>query len=270
MIESSLFCGVSNPESKWFMQLYPNAIKQRTISCDVHNFVLSEGWGYEKYASREYIFRKNNDVLSQEKLMIFCELELLSDLVIRSGQNTQKYKIHECRLSNDLSLLLNRDKFSDVTLVVGEHEFLAHKNILSARSEVFAAMFEHDMEEQQSNRVVITDVDHLVLQEMLRFIYTGESPNLAKMANHLFAAADKYALEPLKALSEEALFYALSIETVPETLALAVLHSADRLKEKTIEFFKTHSKDIVKTNEWKNLVKTNPNVLAEAFGSLFT
>ncbi|XP_055842805.1 protein roadkill-like [Episyrphus balteatus] len=126
------------------------------------------------------------------------------------------------------------------------------------------------MEEQQSNRVVITDVDHEVLQEMLQFIYTGESPNLAKMANHLFAAADKYALESLKALSEEALFYALSIETVAETLALAVMHSAEKLKEKTIEFFKNHSKDIVKTNEWKNLAKTNPIVLAEAFEALLT
>lgn len=37
----------------------------------------------------------------------------------------------------------------------------------------------------------ITDVDNEVLREMLRFIYTGKSGNLDKMADDLLAAADK-------------------------------------------------------------------------------
>lgn len=52
-------------------------------------------------------------------------------------------------------------------------------------------MFEHEMEERKQNRVAITDVDHEVLKEMLRFIYTGKAPNLEKMADDLLAAADK-------------------------------------------------------------------------------
>lgn len=47
------------------------------------------------------------------------------------------------------------------------------------------------MEERKQNRVAITDVDHEVLREMLRFIYTGKAPNLEKMADDLLAAADK-------------------------------------------------------------------------------
>ena len=65
---------------------------------------------------------------------------------------------------------------------------------LLARSDVFAAMFEHEMEERKLNRVAITDVDHEVLKEMLRFIYTGKAPNLEKMADDLLAAADKVIL----------------------------------------------------------------------------
>lgn len=52
-------------------------------------------------------------------------------------------------------------------------------------------MFEHEMEERKQNRVTINDVDHEVLKEMLRFIYTGKAPNLEKMADDLLAAADK-------------------------------------------------------------------------------
>ena len=39
----------------------------------------------------------------------------------------------------------------------------------------------------------ITDVDHEVLREMLRFIYTGKASSLEKMADDLLAAADKVA-----------------------------------------------------------------------------
>lgn len=63
-----------------------------------------------------------------------------------------------------------------------------------ARSPVFAAMFEHEMEERKQNRVAITDVDHEVLREMLRFIYTGRAANLERMADDLLAAADKVSL----------------------------------------------------------------------------
>lgn len=52
-------------------------------------------------------------------------------------------------------------------------------------------MFEHEMEERKQNKVAIIDVEQDVLKEMLRFIYTGKSPNLEKMADDLLAAADK-------------------------------------------------------------------------------
>ena len=69
-----------------------------------------------------------------------------------------------------------------------------------ARSQVFAAMFEHDMEEAKHNRVEVKDVDSEVMDQMLRFIYTGKAPDLERMAAELLAAADKYALDRLKVI----------------------------------------------------------------------
>lgn len=60
-----------------------------------------------------------------------------------------------------------------------------------ARSVVFNAMFEHQMIEGKSNRVKIDDVDADVMYEMLRFIYTGKTSGIDKMADLLLAAADK-------------------------------------------------------------------------------
>lgn len=58
-------------------------------------------------------------------------------------------------------------------------------------------MFEHEMAERKQNRVAISDVEHDVLKEMLRFIYTGKSPSLEKMADDLLAAADKVCISIL-------------------------------------------------------------------------
>lgn len=125
-------------------------------------------------------------------LLCVWQVSVVADSVNISGQsNAVQFKVPECRLSEDLGGLFENQKFSDVTLAVSGREFQAHKAILAARSPVFAAMFEHEMEERKHNRVEITDVDHEVLREMLRFIYTGKAANLEKMADDLLAAADK-------------------------------------------------------------------------------
>lgn len=203
------------------------------------------------------------------------QVSVVADSVNISGQsNTIQFKVPECRLPDDLGLLFENQKFSDVTLTVCGREFQAHKAILAgksffkiyqlyfyivinisfkkmndelilihvtltARSPVFSAMFEHEMEERKQNRVDITDVDHEVLREMLRFIYTGKAANLEKMADDLLAAADKYALERLKVMCEEALCTSLAIENAADILILADLHSADQLKAQAIDFINT-------------------------------
>ncbi len=83
-------------------------------------------------------------------------------------------------------------------------------------------------------------MDHEVFREMLRFIYTGKAANLERMADDLLAAADKYALERLKVMCEEALCTNLSTENSAEVLILADLHSADQLKAQAIDFINTY------------------------------
>lgn len=119
----------------------------------------------------------------------------MADSVNISGQtNSIQFKVPECRLSEDLGGLFESQKFSDAILCVGKEEFYVHKAVLAARSPVFAAMFQHEMEEKKQNRVEITDVDPVVLREMLRFIYTGKASNLDKMDSDLLSAADKVGL----------------------------------------------------------------------------
>ena len=114
--------------------------------------------------------------------------------------------------------------YSDVTLVCGHKEYSVHKAILSARSKVFQAMFEHKMLETERSRVEIEDIDGEIMLEILRFIYTGKAPNMDKLADALLSAADKYCLERLKVQCEETLCTTIDRDNV---LAPIRLHAGE-------------------------------------------
>jgi speckle-type POZ protein len=63
-------------------------------------------------------------------------------------------------------------------------------------------MFESQMLEGLSNRVQIEDVESDVMNEVLRFIYTGKTSSIEKMADLLLAAADKVKIYYYKYMSQ--------------------------------------------------------------------
>ncbi|XP_070547091.1 speckle-type POZ protein-like [Ptychodera flava] len=266
-----LSCNKSEVRAKFKFSIL-NAKREETKAMEsqrAYRFVQGKDWGFKKFIRRDFLMEETNGLLPDDKLTLFCEVSVVAESVNISGQSSQtQLKVPECKLADDLGALWEKSSFSDVTLCVNGREYQAHKAILAARSMVFNAMFEHDMEEKKLNRVEITDVDHEVLREMLRFIYTGKAPNLEKMADDLLAAADKYALERLKVMCEEALCSNLSVDNVCEVLVLADLHSADQLKGVAIDFINSHAMDVMDTNGWKTMVQNHPHLVADAFRAL--
>ena len=75
----------------------------------------------------------------------------------------------------------------------------------------------------------------------------------------------------LKVMCEEALCNNLSVENVSEVLILADRHSAEQLKAQAIEFINNrHATDVMETPGWKQMVSSNPHLVAEAFKALAT
>ena len=72
-------------------------------------------------------------------------------------------------------------------------------------------------------------------------------------------------------MCEEALCNSLTVENVSEVLILADLHSAEQLKAQAIEFINNrHATDVMDTAGWKQMVSSNPHLVAEAFRALAT
>merc|ERR1712059_137387 len=99
--------------------------------------------------------------------------------------------------TGDLLELLTSGLMSDLRVMVGDATFAAHRNILAARSPVFAAMFSHNMEEQRKNELKITDQPAPVVKAMLEYIYSGKYQE-SEHTPALLEAADKYDLPELK------------------------------------------------------------------------
>ncbi|CAB1457544.1 unnamed protein product, partial [Pleuronectes platessa] len=259
----------SHPSSSWGDVKWTcgRELVLHTESQRAYRFVQGKDWGFKKFIRRDFLLDEANGLLPDDKLTLFCEVSVVQDSVNISGQsNMNMLKVPECQLSDDLGNLWECSRFTDCSLYVGGQEFKAHKSILAARSPVFNAMFEHEMEESKKNR--------------------ERPPNLEKMADNLLAAADKYALERLKVMCEEALCNSLSVENVADTLILADLHSAEQLKAQAIDFINrcsvlrqlgckdgknwnsNHATDIMETSGWKSMIQSHPHLVAEAFRAL--
>ncbi|XP_017447114.1 speckle-type POZ protein-like isoform X1 [Rattus norvegicus] len=314
-------CPKSEVRAKFKFSLL-NAKREETKAMEsqrAYRFVQGKDWGFKKFIRRDFLLDEANGLLPDDKLTLFCEhlqhclqkrwkhctalpkelapplhckwccrqVSVVQDSVNVSGHtNTNTLKVPECRLAEDLGNLWENTRFTDCCFFVRGKEFKAHKSVLAARSPVFNAMFEHEMEECTKNRVEINDLDPEVFKEMMRFVYTGKAPNLDKMADNLLAAADKYALERLKVMCEEALCSNLSVENVADTLVLADLHSAEQLKAQAIDFINrcsvlrqlgckdgknwnnNQATDIMETSGWKSMIQSRPHLVAEAFRAL--
>ncbi|KAG9508484.1 Protein roadkill, partial [Fragariocoptes setiger] len=232
-----------------------------------YKFVQGKDWGFKKFVKRDFLLDESNGLLPDDKLTIYCEVNVVAESVNISGQsNTTQFKVPECRLSADFSSLFDNPEFSDVIIHADGREFHAHKNILSARSPMFRGMFSHDMKEMRQNRVEEPDIKPDVLEEMLRFIYSGKAPNLDKLAEDLLSASNKYQLDRLKILCEEALSTNLSVETAADVLIIADMYNATQLKSQTIEFIMNHASDVIKTDGWNTIKDTH--LCADMFEAL--
>lgn len=87
-------------------------------------------------------------------------------------------------------------QFTDVDFVLEEESISAHRALLSARSPVVAAMFSSGMEECQTGRVYLDDVDPTTFRDFLKFLYTGMLGASTKK-DELLVLADKYQVETL-------------------------------------------------------------------------
>eukprot|EP00090_Calanus_glacialis_P029150 TRINITY_DN4676_c0_g1_i1.p1 TRINITY_DN4676_c0_g1~~TRINITY_DN4676_c0_g1_i1.p1 ORF type:complete len:373 (+),score=148.69 TRINITY_DN4676_c0_g1_i1:56-1174(+) len=254
--------------------------KTNTKTIDKEYKVLNHAFGYSKFIKHQWLLSPERMLLPEDKLTLLCSITIAGKNIISSGaqrpagpQADPAGRLTTNKLGGDLSRLLAspQDMFSDMKLLCGERrvELLCHTNILAARSPVFQAMFMHDTAEAQNKVVEMTDVEPEVAEEMLQYIYTGNTKTAGKEAE-LLAAADKYSLLELKESCEEVLCNETNIDTVLNMLVLADRHEASKLKDVCVKFLIENCHTVVRQPGWRELLEPYPALLAEMFEAVAT
>ena len=159
-------------------------------------------FSYPGECCQDLVFLRRRDELEgyhkDDTLTIQCAIAVLKPLPVPRIP-AEEVPVPSSNLHQHLGEILQSKMGSDVTFLVCQESFHAHKNILSARSPVSKAQFFGEMKEKSSRRVEIMDMEPEELGAMLHFIYTDTIPELEKqeeastvMAQHLLAAADRY------------------------------------------------------------------------------
>uniref|UniRef100_A0A803TYW9 BTB domain-containing protein n=1 Tax=Anolis carolinensis TaxID=28377 RepID=A0A803TYW9_ANOCA len=68
---------------------------------------------------------------------------------------------------------LQQKQLCDVLLIAGDHKIPAHRLVLSAASDYFAAMFTNDVREAKQEEIKMEGVDPDALKDLVRYAYTG-------------------------------------------------------------------------------------------------
>jgi len=188
-----------------------------------------------------------------------CDGIRISYEIQRKHLLKMKEDLEKAYVGPDKSLL-------DVTVTCGDASFECNKFMLTARSPVFKAMFQHDSKESQSNVVEIKDIETKVLEEMLHYIHTGDAPNIKDLAKDLLAAADFYQLEQLKTSCQELLSETLDVENALKMLILSDKYSAPKLRKNAIAFVTENLSS--NTVNWKKKLEGYPSIWPEIVDSL--
>ncbi|XP_065211740.1 speckle-type POZ protein-like [Planococcus citri] len=234
---------------------------------------VNPSWGRKELLKKDNNFRKN--YLVNKKLTIICDVNFstVRDAISNTRHQCKTTPLYRnaplCDLSENFGQLLEHRELADVILSVDGQEYPAHKNILSARCPVFAAMFKHDMRENGQNRIDIEDMTAEVVGEFLKYVYTGKCENVKNVAEGLLAAADKYGLDRLKMICAEELYKTLSVENVANVLLLADMHGVKELKSESIEFIVAKFTEVFNSAAWiNNIVLKHSNLANEVYAAL--
>lgn len=176
-------------------------------------------------------------------------------------------------LGTQFGELLDSGRFADVVLRIGEEQLRAHSVILAARSPVFDAMWATSMREQAEKEVIITDLDMVAVQRMIRFMYTGDVVTPLSNDNEttsILEAAHRYQVLALVELCVNALSSRLTVDIVAERLCVADLVGLDSLRRACLTFITSSAGRLAAvqaTEGFSQLAKKRPHLALDILAS---
>lgn len=163
-------------------------------------------------------------------------------------------------LSEQLGALVPGEEYSDVTFIVEEKRFPAHRVILAARCQYFRALLYGGLKESRPQAEVRLEETHPeAFSMLLRYMYTGRATLSEAREETLLdflGLAHRYDLQPLEASICEFLRTLLSTRNVCMVFDVASLYCLSGLAEACCAYMDRHANDVLKSDGFLTLSKS--------------
>lgn len=170
---------------------------------------------------------------------------------------------HVSSLSDNLGELVENSEYSDITLVVENKKFPAHKVILAARSDYFRALLFGGMMESQpgTTEIELQETTAKPFEALLKYIYTGKMNLLdVKQEEHLLdilGMSHRYGFVELETSISEYLKAILNIKNVCLIYDLANIYSLKSLCNVCKEFMDRNASHILHSEAFLGLSQSS-------------
>ncbi|KAF2934061.1 hypothetical protein DAI22_04g134100 [Oryza sativa Japonica Group] len=256
----------------------------------VTSYIYSHGLqifdGYGRYRGSLRFIQKavleRSEYLRDNRFTIRCDITVMKNPEAKDTGG-RRVTLPPSDLARHLGGLLATGVGADVTFEVDGKTFLAHRNVLAARSPVFHQELFSLTEKGNAatgGAGVIIRVDDMEAQDfeaLLHFIYTDSLPEMkggdaVAMLPDLVAAANRYKMERLRLVCEDKLCEYVTVRTVAAMLAFAGEHQCPELEKKCLQLLEdpANLRNIVETEGLEHLTKSYPFVLKDLIAMFAT
>ncbi|KAG5846831.1 BTB/POZ domain-containing protein 9-like [Anguilla rostrata] len=167
---------------------------------------------------------------------------------------------HVHLLSEQLGALVPGEDYSDVTFIVEEKRFPAHRVILAARCHYFRALLYGGMKESQPQvEVCLEETRAEAFSMLLHYLYTGRaslSSAREEVLLDFLGLAHRYGLQPLEDSTCEFLRTVLHTHNVCLVFDVASLYSLSTLSAACCAYMDRHAPEVLASDGFLTLSKT--------------
>ena len=162
---------------------------------------------------------------------------------------------HRQELVDRLDILRTSEGFCDVTIVAKGKEFKAHKAVLAAASPFFLTLLTSDMKEskEQLIKIELEEATAAVMEDVLKYVYTGKVLVTEERAHNLIATADYLLIPGLKSLAGNFLKEVVTIENCIFNYYFAEKYQCIELKEKSCQVINSSFSVVMETEDFLKL-----------------
>ncbi|XP_067935690.1 BTB/POZ domain-containing protein 19-like isoform X2 [Watersipora subatra] len=169
----------------------------------------------------------------------------------------------------DMKKMINNKDMNDIKFLIGPNRkaIYGHRILLSARCDVFRAMFLDQGSMQHADKevpFVLSDITPDIFLAVLEFIYTNCVTLSSKNAIDVLGSSIEFGLEELRKLCNQYLIDNMSINNACDVMQAAVTFQQEDLKETAMRYIQENTAGIFKTKGFHEMTDEAMSVVLQS------